>query len=297
MRHAFRVLLVVALAAVGLIAADAHAATPNYVALGDSYTSGPLIPLYEQPCGCLRSTNNYPHLLASALKIALRDASCSGAETEDMTGTQGVTPGPNPPQYDRLDADTSIVTIQIGGNDIGFSSIAEDCFAPLPQGTPCQDAYVRADGSDIFSERVAAAAPRCRRPSPASGPGRPTPASSCWATRRSSLRSTASSRPAGRSCPMSPEDIPWVRAKVKELNAMIAAQAAPNGARYVDIYTPSIGKDACSAPLLRWVEPLVIVGPAAPVHPNITGHARHRQHPQSRHQRPVNPAVSVDARG
>jgi hypothetical protein len=141
--HIRRIVLFVAVIAAGVIGlAPARALAPSYVALGDSYASGPIIPLYEQPYGCLRSTNNYAHLLAPKLGLPLRDATCAGAESEDMTGTQGVSPGPNPPQYDRLDAATSVVTFQIGGNDIGFSSIAEDCFAPTPTGTPCQDKYV-----------------------------------------------------------------------------------------------------------------------------------------------------------
>jgi hypothetical protein len=71
--------------------------------------------------------------------------------------------------------------------------------------------------------------------------------------------------------PVSPQDIPWLRGIEKELNAMIASAAAANGATYVDIYTPSIGHDACALPGLRWVEPLVPAGPAAPVHPNLIG--------------------------
>ena len=51
-----------------------------------------------------------------------------------------------------------MVTIQIGGNDIGFSSVAEDCTSTSPEGTPCQDRYVH-DGRDEISERIQAAAP------------------------------------------------------------------------------------------------------------------------------------------
>src|SRR5215475_7481089 len=88
-------------------AAGARKPPPSsYVALGDSYTAGPLIPLQESdPLGCLRSDHNYPHLVAAALGVSdFRDPSCSGAETDDMTAPQGVTPGPNPPQLDSLDA-------------------------------------------------------------------------------------------------------------------------------------------------------------------------------------------------
>ena len=45
-----------------------------------------------------------------------------------MTSPQNVDPdGPNPPQFDSLTKRTRIVTVQIGGNDIGFSCIARDC--------------------------------------------------------------------------------------------------------------------------------------------------------------------------
>ena len=55
------------------------------------------------PFGCLKSNNNYANLTARNLGLTLKDASCSGAETEDMTSPQNVDPdGPNPPQFDSL---------------------------------------------------------------------------------------------------------------------------------------------------------------------------------------------------
>jgi hypothetical protein len=73
--------------------------------------------------------------------------------------------------------------------------------------------------------------------------------------------------------PLAPDDVPYLRAKEKELDAMLATQAAASNAVYVDTYTPSIGHDACQLPTVRWVEPLVPVNPAAPVHPNAAGMA------------------------
>ena len=78
-------------------------------------------------------------------------------------------------------------------------------------------------------------------------------------------------------CKSSPENTglveePTLRAKEHELNGMIATQAAANGAVYVDAFTASIGRDACQPPTPnRWVEPVVPVFPAAPVHPNQFG--------------------------
>jgi lysophospholipase L1-like esterase len=252
-----------------LAAPAAAAPDPAYVSLGDSYAAGPLIPVQVPLFGCLKSNNNYANLTARNLGLTLKDASCSGAETEDMTSPQNVDPdGPNPPQFDSLTKRTRIVTVQIGGNDIGFSSIARDCAnATSNEGTPCQDRYAH-DGRDEISERIQATAPKVaavlqgihqRSPKarvfivnyaailPDEGPG-------CWPQ-----------------MPITDGDVPYVRAKEKELNAMIAAQAAANGAELLDWYTASIGKDACKPPVIRWVEPVVPVNAAAPVHPNLGG--------------------------
>jgi lysophospholipase L1-like esterase len=253
------------------LAAPASAATTQYVSLGDSYAAGPLIPLQIPPFGCLKSNNNYSHLASRQLGFALTDPSCSGAETEDMTQPQNVDPdGPNPPQFDSLTKKTDVVTIQIGGNDIGFSSIARDCTSTTNQGTPCQDRYVH-DGRDEISERIQATAPLVaaviqgihqRSPKarvlfvnypailPDSGPG-------CYPQ-----------------MPITDGDVPYVRAKQKELNAMLATQAGANGAELVDWYAASIaggGHDACKLPVIRWVEPAVPVNAAAPIHPNLGG--------------------------
>jgi lysophospholipase L1-like esterase len=263
--------LLLVLIAMLALAAPAVAAPPprEYVALGDSYAAGPLIPLQIPPFGCLKSNNNYAHLTARSLGLTLRDPSCSGAETEDMENPQGVDPdGPNPPQFDSLTKKTDIVSLTIGGNDIGFSSIAEDCAsATSNEGTPCQDRYVH-DGRDEISERIQATAPlvahvlqgiRARSPKarilvvnyaailPDEGPG-------CWPQ-----------------MPITDGDVPYVRAKQKELNAMLATQAAAAGAELIDWYTASIGHDACQPPVIRWVEPVVPVNAAAPIHPNLGG--------------------------
>jgi hypothetical protein len=256
--------LVLAVAA----ASPAAAAPPSYVALGDSFTAGPLIPVQIPPYGCLKSDHNYPHLAAPDLaQRVFRDASCSGARTDHMTRAQNVEPGPNPPQFDALDRKTKIVSVGIGGNDIGFSEIIRNCRSDSPEGTPCQDHYV-VDGHDEISARIQRTAPkvdavlegiRSRSPKadihvvnylpilPDSGPG-------CWPQ-----------------VPITYGDVPYLRAKHQELNGMLADRAAANGARLVDAYTAGIGHDACQPPLLRFVEPEVPVNAAAPYHPNLGG--------------------------
>ena len=91
-----------------------HAPAVHYVALGDSYTSGPVIPT-QVDANCARSDHNYPSLFAAADRTAaFTDASCSGATTVQMWQPQGS----NPPQLQAVHRDTTLVTLQIGGNDV-----------------------------------------------------------------------------------------------------------------------------------------------------------------------------------
>ena len=67
MKASRSVLLTIVLVA-GITAASPASAAPTgaYVALGDSYTAGPLIPDQVFPFGCLRSDANYPNVVQEA---------------------------------------------------------------------------------------------------------------------------------------------------------------------------------------------------------------------------------------
>jgi lysophospholipase L1-like esterase len=249
-------------------APSAASAAGPYVALGDSYAAGPFIPMFQKPWGCLKSDHNYPHLAATNLKLTLRDATCSGAETEDMTAPQGVTPGPNPPEFDSLTPDTSLVTLTIGGNDIGFSSLAEDCFSTSPfAGSPCRDQYVTSAGDEV-ARRIAETAPKVA--AVIQGIHARSPRARVFVVNYPAIFPDT-----GGGCwpllPVSNGDVPWLRSVEKRLNAMLAEQAAANGAQLIDWYRASIGHDACKPPGIKWVEALVPLNAAAPVHPNLLG--------------------------
>ncbi len=203
--------------------------------------------------------------------LSLTDVSCSGAETTDMANSQGVTPGPNPPQFNALSADTDIVTLGIGGNDIGFSSIVTDCIALLPiSGSVCESDYVR-NGVDEITNRIAATAPKVA--TVIQGIRARAPRARIYVVGYPAIL-PESGGGCSPSLPLSNADLPWLRAKNKELNSMLAAQAAANGVRYVDVYTPGIGHDACQDNGVRWVEGIIPrLLQAAPVHPNATGMA------------------------
>lgn len=258
-------------AALGLPGIGAAGATPliaRYVALGDSYASGPMIPnQLADPPGCQRSDHDYPHLLAASLGTVLRDVSCSGAATVDLASPQAVSGGPNPPQLDAVDATADLVTLQIGGNDIGFAEIVKTCVSALPIGSPCRDHY-RAGGPDQISARILATAPKITAALAAIRARAPHAQILLVGYPQILPEATAGCWPI---MPFAWADVGWLRNREKELNAMLAERAAAAGATYVDTYGPSAGRDACQVPGVRWIEPVVPIAPAAPVHPNADG--------------------------
>jgi hypothetical protein len=267
-RRALWLLLVglVALAISTTWAVGARAA--NYVALGDSYAAGPLIPNPLLPLGCLKSSNNYAHLAAPGIGLTLRDASCSGATTVHMTNPQNVGPdGPNPPQLNSLDASTTVVSLTIGGNDIGFSEVAQSCITVNPFSHPCLDKY-NSGGVNQLKARIDATAPKVA--TVLQGIKARSPSAKIYVVNYPAIFPET-----GFGCwpqmPLGFQDVPYLRTTEKQLNSMLATQAAANGATLVNWYAASIGHDACKGSSTRWVEPLVPGNSAAPIHPNKAG--------------------------
>jgi lysophospholipase L1-like esterase len=242
------------------------------VALGDSYTAGPLVPSQTgSPAGCLRSTHSYPFLVAAGTGAAtFSDVSCQGATTTDMTHAQSVPLGTNPPQDNALSARTTLVTLQISSNDIDFLGVVEHCTKlslTTPFGSPCKNSYT-SGGTDQLRAKIAKAAPKVAadlRGIHAAAPNArvvlagypvilPNSGDGCWPL-----------------VPIAYGDVPYLRGVEQALNAMLAAAAAANNATFVDTYTASIGHDVCQDPGTKWVEGLIPTSPAAPFHPNQLG--------------------------
>ncbi len=261
-------LLLLAVSGLALAATAAAARAADYVALGDSYAAGPLIPNPLLPLGCLKSSNNYAHLAAPGIGLTLRDATCSGAKTNHMTEPQNVEPdGPNPPQFNSLNAETTVVSLTIGGNDIGFSEVAESCITLNPFSHPCLDKY-DSGGIDQLKARIEATAPKVA--AVLQGIHTRSPAAKIYV-----LNYPAIFPETGSGCwpqmPIGFQDVPYLRSTEQRLNSMLATQAAANGATLVSWYQASIGHDACKGSSTRWVEPLVPTNAAAPIHPNKSG--------------------------
>lgn len=220
----------------------------EYVALGDSYSAGPLVP-QQRPdlLGCLRSTNNYPAFLATYLAPAsFTDVTCSGAETGDMRHRQDtIVPGPSPaPQLDALTRSTDLVTLGIGGNDYGlFGSMISKCQevrSQDPDGAPCKR-YYTVDGVDTKARdarRIQPLVGRVVREIHARSP-------------RAHVFVLGYPRilPAHGTCPDVPfakGDYRWGNRIEQLLNRSIRRAAENNGATYIDLYPASAGHDACA---------------------------------------------------
>lgn len=271
-----RVLLFVAMTVSAVVALSGSPSTAEteststsvrYVALGDSYTSGPgILPQTPNPpAGCFITSSevNYPHLVANALGLtgdAFVDASCSGADTDEVQQKQ----------VPQLSHDTTLVTITVSGDNNGIFSSVGTCETDTPDVPKCDQSWldntfipaVDAAAPDVgeLLDAIHAAAPAAKvflvnylAIQPASGTG-------CY--------------PAGPDQPGNPyayADIPFLRQAEVVLNTMLAQQAAAHRATLVDVYTPSIPHDSCEAPEVRWVEPMRGFL-TFPLHPNAAGH-------------------------
>ena len=111
-------------------------APAEYVALGDSYSSGEGNPPYDQGTNvptdkCHRSPEAYPHLLtehADGWNPGPEDfVACSGSTIQNVVYGQTSQSHREGTQLDKLSSSTGKVTISIGGNDINFSNVLQDC--------------------------------------------------------------------------------------------------------------------------------------------------------------------------
>lgn len=118
----------------------------TYVALGDSFSSGEGNPAFEKGTymdgvnECHRSPLAYPRLLQADTSLSLGSTAfvaCSGATTWNvLNGSWG-----GDPQTDAISANTDVVTLTIGGNDIKFSDFATACVYPTTSCSAASDAY------------------------------------------------------------------------------------------------------------------------------------------------------------
>lgn len=217
----------------------------SYVALGDSYTAAPLVPVTDVANGCFRSNGNYPSLLARRLRVRqFTDVSCSGATTDDLTRRQHTfRQATVPPQLRALRRDTDLVTVGIGGNDFGlFGRLAYACTrtgSGVPQGAPCSSSLGGA--TDLgrttrkISDAVTASLLEIKRRAP-----RATVVLVGY------LRLVPDRGRCAR-LPFATGDYAFGRRVSRALDSALAQAARRAHVRYADAYAMSAGHDVCSA--------------------------------------------------
>ncbi|MGW4533472.1 SGNH/GDSL hydrolase family protein [Nocardia sp. NPDC004340] len=243
----------------------------EYVALGDSFAAGPLVPAQGgDSASCLRSVDNgYPARLAATLGIRnFRNVTCSGAKAQDFDKAgpgwgRGATP-----QYDALSASTDLVTLTIGANDAGLFQDLIGCLNPAPDNAAraCVDRFT-GGGVDQLADKVDAAASTIG--ATLDEIARRAPRARVMITSYGQYL-----RPGGcpdLAAPITARDADYLQTTIDRLGDRIAEQAAAHNATFVDLRRASLGHDSCAAPQDRWIEPLLPASPAAPFHPNARG--------------------------
>lgn len=240
----------------------------GYVALGDSYTAAPGTGKNADDSGCNNTVVNYPHLVGAELDLDLRDNSCDGASTEDLTGNQCVrycsAKDPSlhdlrPPQHQGLDEETRLVTFRLGANDYGLIGRILGC-ASLgltgAPGSPCADT-----DAELGADRVD---PRLR---------------DMEANVRRSIEEIQERAPAARiivlgyprvapddgTCdllPLADGDYAYARHIMEGINAALQAVAEEADLTFIDMYAASEGHDVCSAD--PWVAGWTPIGSPPP---------------------------------
>ncbi|MEV0796848.1 SGNH/GDSL hydrolase family protein [Kribbella sp. NPDC050281] len=230
----------------------AHAAAPNYVALGDSYASGVGTRTYISSSGsCQRSTKAYAYIDAGRIGANLTFVACSGARVADVTANQ----------LPSVTGSTNIVSVQVGGNDAGFSSVITECAKPSWLGN-CTGAV--ANAQSIINNTL---------------PGRLNTLYSSIRSRAASARVVVVGYPRifnGTDCNagtfFSPDEMTRLNATADLLNSKIAASAGAAGFAFVNPTQLFIGHSVCGSP--EWIN-----GLSNPVtesyHPNVTGQANY----------------------
>ncbi|MBV6700935.1 SGNH/GDSL hydrolase family protein [Kitasatospora aureofaciens] len=250
--------LLAALAAVPLLcaalAAPASAApTPRYAALGDSYAAGVAAGSYDPASGdCRRSSRGYPALWAAAHGAALTDVACLGATTEDVRREQ----------LPKVGADTTVVTVTVGGNDLGFTAAATDCLQPLTTDARCNRTL------DATEHRI-----------DEEMPGRLSALYDAVRTAAPAARVVVTGYPrllqTGTVCLLATDARRQrFNALADRLDELIRRQSTAHGFAFADVRTAFDGHGACAGGGEEWINGIVLARLWESFHPTADGQAR-----------------------
>ncbi|WP_022890771.1 SGNH/GDSL hydrolase family protein [Agromyces italicus] len=216
-----------------------------YVALGDSFASGQGGGSYLDT-SCYRSNNSYPKRLdaSRALKLTAFPA-CGGASTVEALVAQ----------VPAIPAGTRRVTLTIGGNDVGFAAVMQNCFVFVST-TACEADLAVAESmvsDDTMYDRVASLIQAIR------------------AKVGAEAKIVVAGYPQLFHLPSQYAYAARVNTDTSALNDELEAASAANGATFVDVEAAFAGHGIGSPS--PWINAFSIFNTTAAFHPNSTGYA------------------------
>jgi lysophospholipase L1-like esterase len=227
----------------------------NWVALGDSYSSGegnpPFLAGSHNPGDeCHRSLAAYSEVIAQSQpsRYNLSFHACSGAVTADLYAPNETNEKESTPQLDWLNSKTDVVTLTIGGNDVGFPDVMSYCATRNSLMPTCQEKFQAQVDAEI--SLLGAINDEGDR------------------TYRNIIYDISQRAPNAKiyilgyprffpeipplNCPTGAgpdqfaySDMVWMNEEGKKLDNAIAAGAAASGATYVDTYDAMAGHTLC----------------------------------------------------
>jgi lysophospholipase L1-like esterase len=238
----------------------------RYVALGSSMAAGPGIRPRAQgaPFAAGRSARNYPHLVAEKLGLDLVDVTYSGATTANvLSESQHCAP----PQVATLDGSEDLVTVTIGGNDVGYVPLLFAAGLPrLARALPLLGGILRAQlNPDARDASLAQVAESLREV------GRILRARSPRATVLFVDYLTLLPPPGIPAAPLGDADVAVGRHIAGTLEQLTAEAAAATGCGLVRVSEPSRSHHAWSSDPWTTRFGLPLPGRPAPLHPNSPG--------------------------
>ncbi|MFD6417691.1 SGNH/GDSL hydrolase family protein [Streptomyces sp. NPDC060194] len=240
-----------ALTGAGAAQAAGSAAPVDYVALGDSYSSGVGSGGYDSASGdCKRTPRAYPALWAAANSpSSFAFTACSGARTNDVTSGQL---GP-------LNASTDLVSISIGGNDAGFADVMTTCVLQSESRCLSRIATARAYADTTLPGRLDSVYDAIRAKAP-------------------SARVVVLGYPRfyklNGSCiaGLTERERAAINGGADHLNAVTAKRAADHGFTFGDVTPAFTGHEICSGD--SWINSLNLLNITESYHPKAAGQSR-----------------------
>lgn len=246
----------------------------TYVALGDSFASMASRAGAQRPDDpvadfCRRSPDNYPAIVAELLGTDTAiDRSCQGAIIDNLSETREAGGVEVPAQLNALretEQPVELVTLTIGGNDIGFGELVWCAQTAMHTGEPsncstfldrkvAHEIGVVSDRLDQVFQALENEAPQAR------------------VIMTGYLPLLAAWDDCAEIAAISGTDRTWLQSVTHQLNHALAEAAHRNGAEFVlpdDVDKHTV----CAQPQQRWVDLTGIETGSFPFHPTVAGQA------------------------